>query len=141
MLSKKCTYGLRALIYIASLKETEYVSVQKVSEALNIPFYFLSKIFLTLTKKGFVRSSRGPTGGVALAQPGDTISLYDIVEALDESNVFVNCILGLERCNAQHPCPLHDQAVIMRKRLKAVLETSTVEEVSNDVGLLNLRLK
>ena len=55
----------------------------RFSEQERIPAHFLSKILQDLTRKGLLRSSKGPSGGFALRAPASQIRLLDLVEALD----------------------------------------------------------
>ena len=108
MLSKSCVYGLRAVIYMASIKKDSFVSIRQISEKLDISFYFLTKILQTLTQKNILVSFKGPNGGIRLAKPADQVTLMEIVLALDSAKVFEQCILGLPGCGILNPCPLHE---------------------------------
>jgi Rrf2 family protein len=88
MLSKSCVYGLRAVIYIVSTKKDSFVSIRKISEKLDISFYFLTKILQILTQKNILVSFKGPNGGIKLAKPADQVTLMEIVLALDGAKVF-----------------------------------------------------
>lgn len=126
LLSKTGDYGLRAALYIASCSTEEFISIREISKKLNISFHFLTKILQKLTEKKLMISFRGPKGGVKLSQPPHTITLLDIVLALEGPNFFEKCILGLEQCSTDHPCPLHQQWVPLRKQLIELFETNTL---------------
>ena len=98
MLSNSCEYGLRATLYLASLDEEGYVPIGTISEELDISFPFLTKIFQKLNDAGLLTSQRGPKGGVALTQPADEVTLYEIVVAIDGEDLFQECVLGLPGC-------------------------------------------
>ena len=54
-----------------------------IAEEEQIPAHFLAKILQELTRKGLLRSNKGPSGGFALRVPASQIRLLDLVEALD----------------------------------------------------------
>src|SRR4051812_24058986 len=54
-----------------------------IAEAEQISAHFLAKILQELTRKGLLRSNKGPSGGFALRTPAAQIRLLDLVEALD----------------------------------------------------------
>jgi DNA-binding IscR family transcriptional regulator len=56
--------------------------------------------------------------------------LIDIVSAIDGDNIFRGCALGLEKCNENLPCPVHDKFKIIRDNLKEMLETTSIFELS-----------
>lgn len=141
MFSKKCSYGIRAVIYLASSSNADFVSIQHISDKLDISFHFLTKILQTLTKNNIVTSYRGPKGGVVLARPAEEITLIEVVDAIDGGKLFNECVLGLSECGDDRPCPLHHHNKIVKAEYKALLEKTNIEEVANDVKKLNLRLE
>ncbi len=82
LLSKTCSYGIRAAIYIAVQKDQQYVPIKEISETLKISFHFLTKILQILTKKGIIESIKGPGGGVGLRIDPSEISILDIIYAI-----------------------------------------------------------
>jgi Rrf2 family protein len=144
LLSKSCEYGLRAMLYLATLGDDaedeggsapspdptrEYVSIRTVSDELDIGFSFLTKVFQQLNEAGLLTSKRGPGGGVALDRPPEEINLYAIVVAIDGEALFEECVLGLPGCGEAEPCPLHDQWTEGRRRLKTIFRSTTLAEV------------
>lgn len=129
MLSKSCEYGLRAMLYLASLEPNGYVSIGSISEELDISFPFLTKIFQKLNEADLLTSQRGPKGGVALKKPADEISLYDVVVAIDGDDLFNECVLGLPGCGDAEPCPVHDHWNEERSRIENIFKQSTLAEL------------
>ncbi len=140
ILSNTCNYGIRAALYIAMNEDRKYVPIKEISEKLNISFHFLTKILQKLTQQNIMVSFRGPNGGVALAKPTSEISLLDIVYTIDGSQLFENCLLGLNQCDDSKPCPLHHKWAAVREKLyQAFLDTS-LQEMANKIKQDNLRL-
>lgn len=107
--SKKCEYGLQAVMYLAS-KETEVLcSAEEISTELKIPKEFTSKILQDLTEKGIIFSRKGREGGFKLAVKADQIKLIDIVEAVDGLQIFTGCVLGYQNCSKDEKCLFHDE--------------------------------
>lgn len=141
LLSKSAIYGLRAALYLASLKSGEYVTVKKISEELDISFHFLAKILQSLTQCGALQSFRGPNGGVALAKPATEIHLSELLNAIDGPTMFDECIMGLPGCGHERPCPLHDQWAGAQRQIKELFENSTLAQQADRIVELGLRLK
>jgi Rrf2 family protein len=140
LLSKSCEYGLRATLYLASLRRDTYVSIGDISRTLDISFHFLTKIFQKLTQEGLLKSFRGPSGGVALARPASQITLIDLIVTIDGPDLFNECVLGLPGCGEQKPCPLHNAWAAERQRLRALFEHTTLADMADDLNRLDLRL-
>jgi Rrf2 family protein len=95
-----------------------------------------------LAKSKIVDSTKGPAGGFQIEpQNIDKIKLSQIVYALDGDNIYNGCGLGLEECNANEPCPLHDKFAHVRDELKAMLQNTTLYELATglEVGLTYLK--
>ncbi len=141
LLSKSTEYGIRATLYLTSLKQEGYVSIRDISDELDISFHFLTKIFQKLTQADLLQSFRGPRGGVALARPADQITLLDLVTAIDGPALFTECVLGLPGCGERKPCPLHEAWGPERDNLKALFENATLASMAADLETFDLRLK
>ncbi|TAE30570.1 MAG: Rrf2 family transcriptional regulator [Candidatus Kapaibacterium sp.] len=140
MLSKSCVYGVQAAIYVASLPRNEYVSIQQIATKLNISFHFLTKVLQNLTQVGIMVSYRGPNGGIALARPASSITLADIIDAIDGSEIFHECLFGLPGCGHADPCPAHENWTGMRIRLHQLCKSLTLSELGERANQLNVRL-
>src|SRR3712207_6837878 len=100
MLSQKAKYALRALLMLAEAKPEELVLVQDIAEQQNMPRKFLELILLELKRHGFLYSQRGRGGGYCLARPGDTITLGQVVRAIDGPLAPLPCasVTSYRRC-------------------------------------------
>lgn len=90
-LSTKGRYGLRALIDLAQYSEEEAVSIASIAARQNISESYLEQLVAKLRKAGLVVSIRGAQGGYRLARPSDTISVGDILRALEGNLEAVEC--------------------------------------------------
>jgi Rrf2 family protein len=142
MFSKACEYGIRAMMYIAQKsKAGERVGIKEISKGIDSPEPFMAKILQDLSRKGLVLSIKGPNGGFYMDSIHKRISLADIVSAIDGNQVFDGCGLGLKACNERRPCPIHYDFKALRSKLKSMLESTQIEEFTEDLekGLSYLR--
>lgn len=140
-ISKTCSYGLWAVIYMASLPEGEYVSIRKISKELGVSFHFLTKILQKLTDEKILNSLRGTNGGVALARKKSDINLLEVIRAIDGHNVWSGCYLGLPGCSDEEPCPMHDHWKEQRTKLKEYLSSKNLEELSGSIDIIKSKLQ
>ena len=136
MFSKSCEYGLRSIIYIAQQSAQDIkVSLPTISEAINSPQAFTAKILQQLTRNNIIKSIKGPYGGFVIESDLiDTIKLSEVVKVLDGDSIYTGCGLGLNKCNANSPCPLHFKFVEIRNDLKKMLETTTLRMMVDDMN-------
>lgn len=130
--SKACEYGIRALTYLAQHPDRLCLA-KEISENEEIPHYFLGKILQSLARDGFVNSTKGPGGGFRLARPAEEITLYQIKDAIDGTNDLHECAVGLEHCDDQMPCPLHDTFMPLREEIKDYLEETSLAQMAKAV--------
>lgn len=81
MLTRKTTYGIRALARMASVQPRS-LSVAELAEQEGIPPKFLAVILSDLRQRGIVRGRRGRVGGYQLAVDPKALSIADVVESL-----------------------------------------------------------
>jgi len=132
MFSKACEYGIKAIIYIASQSlEGRRVKIGDIVEHSGSPEAFTGKILGALTKHNIVNSHTGRYGGFDI----DTNRLKDIkmssiVLAIDGDSIYNGCGLGLKECNANEPCPMHENFVKVRGELKKMLTTTSIYDLA-----------
>lgn len=137
MFSKACEYGIKATLYIASQSEQDKrVSLKEIAKETDSPVAFTAKILHQLAKNGILNSVKGPTGGFQIDKGKiDETKLSDIVFAIDGDSIYEGCALGLSKCNDTKPCPVHDKFKGIRDNLKQMLQTTSINELTN--GLEN----
>ena len=140
LLSKTCSYGIRAAIYIAVQKDLQYIPIKEIADTLNISFHFLTKILQILTKEGIIESVKGPGGGVGLRRNPSEITILDIIHAIDCDGIFDECVLGLPGCSDKNPCPMHSTWGVLRKDLYNMLQKETLEDLALQVRNKSIRL-
>lgn len=129
--SKKCEYGLQAVLFLASKEMGTVVPAETISQELKIPREFVSKILQSLRESGIISSVKGKSGGFSLAKsPGD-IKLIDVVEAIDGLEMFNSCVLGFPECSPNHPCPVHDTWGVLRSQALEMLSNETLDELKD----------
>lgn len=117
MISLTAEYALRAVVWIAGRPDAA-VGTRDIAEATQVPVGYMSKVLQSLARSHLVRSRPGRSGGFVLARKPGTISVLDIVQAVDPVQRIERCPLG-HRLHNGKLCPLHrrlDQALAMIER-------------------------
>lgn len=129
MLSRKTDYALRSIIYLLN-SEGRKVSTKTVAEKLNIPYKFLTQIFLELVRKGILTSERGSKGGVMLKKPPHEISLLDIVEAVEGPFYLHQCLVEFdEDCFFSGRCPIKESLIDIENQTRNILASTTLDKI------------
>jgi len=118
-ISRKIDYGLRAMIYLASIAQESVVPFREIARQMDVPEDFLAKILKTLVDQGIVRSTRGPHGGYRLARPAESINVLEIIEAA-EGPVAINvCLDDDDACGRQ---PICNMSAVWREGQERMLD-------------------
>ena len=126
--SPTCQHALRALIYLASKEPGKPVLVREIADAASVPRQSLAKILHGLRNKGLVKSTKGPGGGYQLARPGSEMKIVEIIEAVDGPlQLARSCILGLDECDDNEGCALHDYWKLFRGQYYSTISRMTLE--------------
>nr|WP_297308728.1 Rrf2 family transcriptional regulator [uncultured Flavobacterium sp.] len=142
MFSKSCQYAIRAIIYISiQSKKGNKVSIKEVSNEVDSPEHFTAKILQKLSRKNFIKSTKGPKGGFYLDEEDMNLSLIDIVREIDGDQLFVGCGLGLKACSDLHPCPIHEDYKKIKMKLICMLENYKIGMLLGDDDLKSILLK
>jgi Rrf2 family protein len=135
MFSASCHYGLQAMFYIAShCKEGCNIELREIAEERDIPKHFLSKILQQLVREKLLCSMKGPHGGFRLSRDPATITLIDIVDAIDGVEIFDECGIGLRQCTEAEPRPIHDDFKTLREQVKELFQTKTLEALAIEIA-------
>lgn len=83
-LSTKGQYAVQAMVDLAMHSPGKAVSLVEIAERQTLPVSYLEQLFAKLKKAGLVISIRGQGGGYSLARPSETISIADVMRAVEE---------------------------------------------------------
>jgi Rrf2 family protein len=88
--SAKADYALRALIEMAARGDGDTngqggrpVSAEELGRLQDIPHNFLQAILADLRRAGIVLAQRGQSGGWRLAKPAGSVTVADVIRAVD----------------------------------------------------------
>lgn len=120
-------YALRILTYMSN-HESEQLTAKHLSEKLEIPYKYLTRVMTNLTKKGLVCSTRGRMGGFVFSKPIGEITIYDILEAVNDINNDT-CIMGSGLCGSGEHCVLHDSWSKPKQLIDEMFKNSTLKDL------------
>ena len=128
--SNPTEYAIRGLSELAIRGEDKPVLLDELVKGTDLPRDFVAKVFQKLVRGGVLKSAKGRGGGFRLARPASEVMLIHIVESIDGPQMLDTCVVGLERCNDQMPCPQHDLYKPIRQRLKDYLTTTSLADLA-----------
>jgi FeS assembly SUF system regulator len=98
------------------------ISAGELAQETGLPTPTVQKLVSKLTSAGLLRASRGVGGGLKLARPAVTISLADIVEAVEGPITLTACVeLGKHDCGMEQACAVKPHWPVVNDALRGAL--------------------
>ncbi len=129
MLSRTSTQVIKAFIELAKLEKGEYEGAGAIAARIMAPRNYLGKMLQSMAGHGLVVSQKGTGGGFRLARPAHKITLYDIVEPIDNVTLWSECALGLKRCADSNPCVIHHRWKAVREVYYDFLKNTRISDL------------
>jgi Rrf2 family protein len=104
-IQRKTGLAVEALHSLHAADDT--MQSQALAESIGTTQTYLPQIMAPLVRSGWVDSKRGPSGGYKLVADPDSISVLDLVEAVEGVTDTSTCILKGGPCGGASQCALH----------------------------------
>ena len=134
MLSNSSKYAIKAVLYLAlNSNEKKRVMVKDIAAPINVPKAYLAKLLQELSREQIISSVKGPKGGFYLSEENRLHSLMDVVSVIDGEKRLHSCVLSLEKCDVNKPCPLHKLISPTKTNFLKQLTEKSIDDFSQDV--------
>ncbi len=134
MFSNSSKYAIKAVLFLAvHSHENHRIMVKDIAKPINVPQAYLAKLLQALSRHNIISSKKGPKGGFYLSEENNQHTLMDVISVIDGDDRFNTCLLSLEKCNANKPCPLHDLASPSRSIFLKSLSENTIKNFSRQI--------
>lgn len=133
--SKKCEYAIKALIHLCIYSDDDTkLNIVEISDNIQSPMHFTSKILQELVRHKIVSSSKGLGGGFYLSTSQKEVPLKEVIDIIDGKELLSQCGLGLKKCSSKNPCPIHNEFVKYSEQLKQALSSKSINVLSLGVA-------
>jgi Rrf2 family protein len=131
-ISAKVDYAVRAMCELAAHDRATPLKAEQMAAAQEIPLSFLENILVDLKRAELVRSLRGQVGGYRLARPAESISIADIIRAVEGPLADVRGTRPEALRFTGPAASLRDVWLANRVSVRRVLEHVTIADVVAD---------
>ena len=127
-LTTKGRFAVTAMVDLAMRQTRGPVTLAAISERQRISLSYLEQLFGKLRRRMLVSSVRGPGGGYRLARPMQSVSVADIVIAVDEPLDATQCG-GKENCADDKRCMTHHLWANLNKKMHEYLSSVSLADL------------
>ncbi len=128
-LTTKGRFAVTAMVDLALRQNGGPVTLSAISERQHISLSYLEQLFGKLRRHKLVSSVRGPGGGYNLVQPISSVSVADIILAVDEPLDATQCA-GKENCiDGEKRCMTHDLWATLNTKMFDYLSSVTLQDL------------
>jgi Rrf2 family protein len=129
-LSKKADYALMAVRHLALKSGPSSASAREIAEQYDIPIELMAKVLQRLVRAGLLISTQGTRGGYTLARLASSISVGDVIQAIDGPFTVTACSTEKNDCEQYSKCSIRDPLWQIRERIAVTLGTVSIAEMA-----------
>ncbi|MDG1821856.1 MAG: Rrf2 family transcriptional regulator [Flavobacteriaceae bacterium] len=136
MISNKCKYAIKALVYIANNEQDDKaVMTADIAREQKIPRKFLEIILRELRNNRILDSKRGKDGGFRMLRAPENISLTEIMRIIDGPIAMLPCVSlnyyrSCDECE-EDSCQIKTVFEQVRDKTLEVLNGKTIKSLTS----------
>lgn len=127
-LTTRGRYAVTAMLDLALHYQSGPVSLSEIAARQGISQSYLEQLFSRLRKRGLVDGTRGPGGGYRLLKSSNSISIADVIDAVDETVDATRCG-GQRNCQGEQRCLTHDLWEDLSTQIRDFLGNVSLDEL------------
>jgi len=97
------------MVELARLPKGEWEGIGSIAKKIKAPKNYLGKVLQSLVSEGLVTSRRGLNGGFRLGRYPGNISLFDIVDPIENVGRWEGCFMKQGSCSTKKACTIHER--------------------------------
>ena len=129
--SARTKYATRILLDLGLFSDAEHPrTFAEIAKSQRISPHFVSTVAVLLKRAGFIKSMRGPKGGVTLARDPKDLHLLEVIEAVRGPLAVMPCLEKPNSgCTNTAGCPVYGMWSDINSRIRSVLNDYTLSDV------------
>ena len=131
-LSTRSKYGISAMLALALNEDERPMPINQIAERQGIPEPYLEQLAGSLKRSGLVISTRGAMGGYTLGRPAESISIGDVIRALEGSLSLMACVEDDDVCQHTGNCSTHMLYARITGGINGVFDSITLADLVSD---------
>lgn len=126
--TRRADLAVRALLVLAEVDGR--VKASELARRLGTTPGFVPHVCNPLIERDWVRSEPGPNGGYSAAAPIASLSVLDVIEAVEGPTDTGRCVLVDQPCGVDELCALHSAWAMARAQLLETLANTSLSDLA-----------
>lgn len=135
LIKRNTDYALRALVHMAEAEHGRFYRMGELATATGAPETFLRKVVQKLDAAGVVSTRRGRSGGVCFRKDPDSITVLEVVEAVQGPVAINKCFVSNRECGGRSACLIRRNLGGIQEDLIGLLRAATVSNLARNTNL------
>jgi len=135
ILSKLADYGVIVATHLAAYPGRQ-VTAGTVAAETRLPQATVAKVLKALAHAGLVTAARGAGGGYRLARSATSISVAEVVAAIDGDIGLTQCSVHVDECARTTYCPTRPHWSAINRAVGAALAAVTLDDMISPFAFL-----
>lgn len=136
MIGKTSEYAIRALVYVyIQNQKGKRPGFKEIAKKIDSPEQFTAKVLQNLVRAGLVSSMKGRGGGFFFEDSKAALTLYEVIRVTEGDQSFSRCGFGLNKCNAENPCPMHEDYSPVREDFLSLVTNKTIQSLAKKINV------
>ncbi len=131
--TKGTLYAVYVLIYFHRRHYGEVADLHTLSELLEAPESYLSKVLQQLHKAGYLASHMGSKGGYRLAKHVDKTTMRDVVQVMQGETVMQECLQDDYNCDRFKRCAVLHHVKSIQRTVNEMLQKLTIDQLAAEM--------
>src|SRR5512139_3172559 len=128
-LSRLADYGTVVMGYMAG-DPADIHTATGIAAAIGVATPTVSKVLKLLSRRGLLVSLRGSRGGYRLSRRPESITVAEVVEAVEGTIALTECSGADRRCRLDPGCPVRRNWRQINRQLRKVLDGVTLADLA-----------
>jgi len=129
-INKLTDYGIVIAVRIAKEESERLHTAREIAEDTHVPQPTVTRLLKQLARSGILASTRGASGGYALAEPPEAISVARLVEALEGPIALTECSEAICNCALEEDCAVEAPWQTISLAVRNALESVTLADMA-----------
>jgi FeS assembly SUF system regulator len=129
-LSRITDYGIVLMAHLAGHDEGTLHNAREVASDTQLPLPVVSKILKSLAREGLLLSHRGAKGGYGLARPANSISVPEMITALEGPIGLTECTMHPGACAQESSCHVREPWQRINQAVRDALDGITLADLA-----------